>query len=109
MNKGLLGPEWFGCCNTGRRPALFHSINGKWVIGPELSCREVLERRLHYSTKRKHDCVTVLKTRSVAIKVFKGLCKEVETWNEEQKANYQRERIKAREGDLAAVLNLGVL
>ncbi len=109
--KGFLGPEWFGCCGTGRRPAMFHSVNGKWVIGPELACREVLEQHLHYGKTRRLVVsgteVYVLKTRNSARYVFDRLCNEVETWNEVQKATYERERAKARKGDLAAALNMG--
>jgi hypothetical protein len=106
--KGYLGPEWFGCCNTGRRPAIFHSINGKWVVGPEISARETLEQHLHYGPKRRIQVsgasVLVCKTRTSAIHGFTKLCAEVETWNEVQKATYQRDRVKAATGDLAAAL-----
>ncbi len=109
--KGYLGPEYFGCCNTGRRPALFHSVNGKWIVGPELACREALEQNLHCGTKRRHQVsgskVYVCKTRQSAVYDFGLLCKEVETWNKTQKASYERECAKARKGDLSAALSMG--
>jgi hypothetical protein len=108
--KGYLGPEYFGCCGTGRRPAIFHSINGKWVVGTELSAREAIRKALHYGNKRLLDCngpVTVLKTKKAAVAAFTKLCEVVEDWNLSQRREYETTREKAKSGDMAAVLKLG--
>jgi hypothetical protein len=108
--KGYLGPEYFGCCGTGRRPAIFHSINGKWVVGPELSAREAIKRALHYGNKRSYECngpVMVRRTKKAAIAAFTDLCETVENWNLQQRREYETTREKAKSGDMAAVLKMG--
>jgi hypothetical protein len=88
LGKGFLGPEFFGCHNTGMRTAIFHAKNNKWVVGPEMYARIVLREAGHYSNKRLHKfntrIVYVFKGRGSAIKKFNELCSEIMAWNEQQ-------------------------
>jgi len=36
--RGYKGPEFYGCCNTGLAPCIFHSRSGGYVVGPEIPC-----------------------------------------------------------------------
>ena len=39
--KAFVGPEAFGCCNTGTRPMILHSRATRlWLVGPELAVVE---------------------------------------------------------------------
>ena len=44
--KGYKGPEFYGCYNTGMAPAIFHSRQGCYIVGPELRCRDAMRAGL---------------------------------------------------------------
>ena len=86
-NQGLLGPEWLGCINSGRRPLIYKTINKTYLVGYQFDverCREnylwITEpgRKLQYKSRGKgkkrteicHTPVWHLKGRAAAIKKF---------------------------------------
>lgn len=108
---GYKGPEFFGCYNTGLAPSIFHSRTGKFVVGPELRCRDAMrEGALLTGAKTVGDGrmkVWVYKTRSRAVHKFMELCGAQIMENAVLRAEYDETRARAAKGDLAAALHLG--
>ena len=69
--KGLKGPEFYGCFNTGMAPCIFHSRTGKYVVGPQLCCQDAMHAGL---TGRKMGAVYIYKNRASAVHRFMVLC-----------------------------------
>ena len=109
--KGYKGPEAFGCFNTGMAPAIFHSRTGKYIVGPELRCRDAMRAGLLLGRQRTHGegghRVYMFKTRKPAIAKFMALC-EAQTADNKATAEHVRNLCnKAKQGDIAAALALG--
>lgn len=98
-NKYYVGPEWFGCINTGRRPMLWHwseKNNNIFVVGWELDVKSIFD--LYYKDRemvfwlfnnrfgkhKKKDCWK-FRTRQTALKKFQALCDKVDSFNETEK------------------------
>ncbi len=110
--KGFKGAEFFGCFNTGMAPAIFHSKTGKYLVGPEIPCREAMERFITLSNKRVWDDrhgrrVWLFKGRGPAVKKFMELCQAREDENANIRREYQETKAKAAAGDIGAALKLG--
>jgi len=108
---GYKGPEFFGCFNTGMAPAIFHSITGKYVVGPEIPCRDamrqgdtLLGRRTVGEGRRK---VCIFAGRKPAVVKFMVLCGAQIMENYGVRQDYLATRHKAAQGDLAAALAFG--
>jgi len=104
--KGLLGPEYAGCCNSGTRPLIMRSkvLDGDFWVGPELyvsdarhvAIREFYRlngkrRRVYRIGKRRR--VYRFKSRAPAVAKFRELCAEVLRFND----GIRREREQAAE------------
>lgn len=109
--KGFSGPEFYGCCNTGTRPCIFHLKLGGWSVGPEMACREAMRFGLTYKTKTYYGegnrRVWFYKTRVSAVRRFTTLCEARIAENEAIRAEHLATLAKAKAGDMEAVLALG--
>lgn len=108
---GYKGPEFYGCFNTGMAPCIFHSRTGKYVVGPELRCRDAMRIGVTLTDTRAcgegNQRVWLFKSRKPAVAKFVAL---VEAQIQENRAVRQEHidtLVKARKGDIAAVLALG--
>jgi hypothetical protein len=111
IGKGFKGPEYPGCFNTGMAPAIFHSRQGKYVVGREMPCRDAMRNSLPQSSKRCHGegnrKVFIFKGRKAAVNKFLALCGAAILENNRVRSEYRETLDKARKGDMAAVLALG--
>ncbi|MEN6367761.1 MAG: hypothetical protein ABFC88_13195 [Thermoguttaceae bacterium] len=110
--RGYKGPEFYGCCNTGLAPAIFHSRTGKYVVGPEIPCRDAMREGLTLGNKRVHGKdprrrVWIFKGRKPAIAKFMALCGARILENETIRREHAGTARKAASGDLVAALKLG--
>lgn len=109
--KGFKGPEFYGCFNTGLAPAIFHSRTGKYVVGPEIPCREAmqagacLDRKRTWGTDDRRK-VYIFKGRAAAVSKFLALCGAAILQNHQIRQEHIETARKARGGDMAAVLAL---
>jgi hypothetical protein len=98
--RGILGPEWYGSINTGRRPMIYHAKSGVYVVGFRNDVDDFLP--LQYSPRFQHKRVIHLddwpkdrkvyrfKTRGPAVEQFKVLCREVLQWNRKQQQEHEQ-------------------
>jgi len=109
--RGYKGPEFYGCFNTGMAPCIFHSRTGKWVVGPELRCRDAMRAGLTLGSKRRHGegrrAVWIFKGRKAAVAKFMALCGARILENDAVRREHAATLEKARRGDIAAALALG--
>jgi hypothetical protein len=109
--KGFKGPEFYGCYNTGVAPSIFHSRTGKYVVGPELRCRDAMRAALTLTSHRVigkgRDRVWMFKSRKPAVAKFTALCDAVIRENADVARQHAATRAAAGRGDLAAALALG--
>jgi len=109
--KGYKGPEFYGCYNTGVAPSIFHSRTGKYVVGPELRCRDAMRAGITLLGKRVHgegkEQVWLFKSRKPAVAKFVALAVAQEQENRAMRQEHAATLEKARQGDMAAVLALG--
>lgn len=101
--KAFVGSEAFGCCNTGTRPMILHSIaTGLWLVGPELAVGEVRnavcfgENRGKRKLVRMAHTVHIYKTRGPAVKRFQANVNEQRAMNERLRAGYDEAAADAR-------------
>jgi len=109
---GYKGPEFYGCCNTGMAPAIFHSRCGKYYVGPELRCRDAMRAGIGYFAKVRtigegRQKVWLFKGRAAAVRKFLVLCGAQLMENEKMRREHTETACKAARGDLAAALALG--
>lgn len=112
-NSGFLGPEYFGCCGTGRRPKILHcGYSGRYLVGADLDVYELRSQAIHKPRTRIHrkgrQVMWAFKTRGPAVRKFTELCREVIEWNESERKSYNETRRRARAGDMAATISLGM-
>lgn len=77
--QGYKGPEHYGCFNTGMASCIFHSRTGRYVVGPEIPCRDAMRagltlvehKRVHGEGRRR---VWIFKGRKAAVAKFMALC-----------------------------------
>lgn len=109
--RGYKGPEFYGCYNTGMAPCIFHSRTGKWVVGPELRCRDAMRAGLTLQNVFCHgegrQRVWIFKTRRNAVAKFTELCITQTKENNDLRREHDATLEKARRGDMAAALALG--
>jgi len=108
---GYNGPEFYGCCNTGMAPCIFHSRTGKYLVGPELRCQDAMQQGVTFTSKRTwgegRQRVWLFKGRKPAVAKFMALCGAQIIENENMRRDHAETLDKARKGDMAAVLHLG--
>ena len=111
QGQGYKGPEFFGCFNTGVAPSIFHSHTGKYVVGPELRCRDTMRAALTLTSHRVigagRDRVWLFKGRGPAVSKFLALCGAVIMENADMARKYAEARAAAARGDIGAALSLG--
>ncbi len=111
--RGYKGPEFYGCCNTGLAPCIFHSHSGKYVVGPEIPCDYAMHKAaVMLSNKRvwRDDYgrqVWLYKSRKPAVAKFMAICGAQVIENENMRREHAETLDKARKGDMAAALRLG--
>lgn len=109
--RGYKGPEFYGCYNTGMAPCIFHSRTGKWVVGPELRCRDAMRAGIMLQNVFCHgkgrQRVWIFKTHKNAVAKFTDLCITQTRENDAMRREHSATLEKARRGDMAAVLALG--
>ena len=119
----VVGPDHYGCCNTGMAPALFRSkflhdhfrYRYKFAIGPEVFV-EAAVRMLVFDKvppgqafvefNGGRDRVTFAVTYKTARKRFDFLVAEITVANAAARAKHMALRTRAKAGDMAAVLGL---
>lgn len=110
---GYKGPEFYGCFNTGMAPCIFHSRTGKYVVGPEIPCRDAMRAGMTLFDKRTakgsdpRRIVWIFKGRKAAVAKFLALCGAQILENERQRQAHAAARAAAARGDLAAAVALG--
>ena len=109
--KAFVGPEAFGCCNTGTRPMSLHSrATGLWLVGPELAVDEARSavcfgaERAKRTLVRMGKTVHIYKTRGPAVKRFQDNVDEQRAMNERLKASYDAAADDARSADPEAAI-----
>ena len=93
--KAFVGSEAFGCCNTGTRPMILHSVaTGLWLVGPELAVGEVRNavcvwpRPKVRKMVRMGRTVHIYRTRGPAVRRFQDNVEEQRAMNLRLKAGY---------------------
>lgn len=108
--KGFKGPEALGCFNTGFAPAIFHSRSGKYVVGPEMCCRDAMREGLTLQNRRVHGQggrrVYFFKGRAAAVAKFQAICAAQMEVNTIMLREHAETKAAASRGDLAATLAL---
>lgn len=109
--RGLSGPEFYGCFNTGMAPSIFHSRTGKYIVGPELRCRDAMRNGVTFTDARVHgdgnQRVWIYKGRKPAVAKFMAMCGAQIMENETIRRDHAETAAKAAKGDIAAALHLG--
>ncbi len=111
--QGYKGLEFYGCFNTGMAPAIFHSRTGKYVVGPEIPCRDAMRIGVCLTDTRVDKgrdlrrTVWIFKGRKAAVNKFLALCGARIIENEAVRREHAETARRARAGDMAAVLALG--
>jgi len=112
--QGYKGPEFFGCFNTGLAPAIFYSRSGKYVVGPEIPCRDAMRAGMTLFAKVRvvngadpRRKVWIFKSRAAAVRKFLALCGARLLENDAMRREYAETARRAAAGDVAAVLALG--
>lgn len=114
-NRGYLGPEYYGCCGTGRRPLILHcGYSRRYIVGPELAIDVGLRSKIMANPSRRiwridRDTVYAFRSRGAAVAKWRELCAEVIRYNDETRAAAKRDLEAARKGDMGALLRLGDL
>ena len=108
---GISGPEFYGCFNTGMAPSIFHSRTGKYVVGPELRCRDAMRERVTLTDARHHgdgnQRVWLYNGRKPAVAKFMAMCGAQILENHAIACDHAKTAEKAAKGDFAAALHLG--
>lgn len=104
--KAFVGPEAFGCCNTGTRPMILRSgATGLWLVGPQLAVYEARDSVCFGGNKGKRTLVRmgrtvhIYKTRGPAVRRFQDNVDEQRAMNLRLKAGYDSAADDARSAD----------
>jgi hypothetical protein len=111
IGQGYGGAEFYGCCNTGTRPAIFRMHLGGWSVGPEEVCRKCMRLGLSYNDHRTYgegrNRVWFYKSRPAAVKKFTELNNVRLAENEAVRAEHRATLAKAQSGDIGAAIAFG--
>lgn len=107
-----IGPDFYGCCNTGTAPAILKSRHvARFFVGPELAIESAVYAVLADKAKQVfvsgRDKVFIFKTAANAKAKFAELVKAACERNRQIAADHRRDRDLAAKGDMAAALRLG--
>ena len=112
--KGVRGPDFYGCCNTGMAPAIVHSrVAGRYLVGPELYITEFeyVFQIFKQPRKRKFTfdngrVVHAFRTRKAAVELFQQLAAAAKAQNDKIAEQHKSDLVAARSGDLEAASRL---
>jgi hypothetical protein len=118
---GLVGPEFFGCVNTGSRPTIYRSKlggNWQWIVCREIdlaeakmcnSFKHTAQRRVIDSLESKGQKLYFFRTSKSAFKKWKELVDKRKADNQAAADEVRRaqEALKANRFDIGAALTLG--
>lgn len=112
--KGVRGPEFYGCCNTGLAPVIVHSkVAGRYLVGPELYASELQYTFQIFKNPRKRKfvfdgnrTVHAFKTRKAAVELFHEQCDAVAEQNNRIRQQHQADLVAAQNGDMTAASRL---
>ena len=112
--KGVRGPDFYGCCNTGMAPAIVHSnVAGRYLVGPELYVSDFQYTFQIFKQPRKRKfvfdgcrVVHAFKTRKAAVELFQQQCAAAKAQNDKIADEHRRDLAAAQSGDLAAASRL---
>jgi hypothetical protein len=93
-------------------PAIFHSRTGKYVVGPEIPCRDAMRACACLDNKRTWGTdprrkVYIFKGRAAAVSKFLALCGAAILQNHQIRQEHIETARKAKAGDIGAALALG--
>lgn len=123
--KMFIGPDHYGCMNTGLAPTLLHSKflhdhpsagrGYRFAIGPEVFVQEAVRKlvlgkvppgQAYAEFNDGRDRVTFAKTYATAKRRFGFLVDEITKANAKVRATHLRLRRRAAKGDMKAVMSL---
>jgi len=111
VGRGIIGPEYFGCCGTGQRPTIRRIADGRYVVGTEYAAdtlRPMLTGCMDKRIFRKgRETVWAFKSRKPAVDKFHELCGVVRKFNQDTREAAARDMAAAAKGDIGAALRLG--
>jgi len=103
--KGRLGPEHYGCMNTGMRPCIYKTKwSGLFFVGMEFDVQTAIDIRKNHSghvrkfreNPKSRRWVQITKGRGPAVERFYELCNEVLSWNQREQKSHQDALVKSR-------------
>ena len=123
LGKFVIGPDHYGCMNTGLAPGLLKSRkfkaygnlvdNYKFAVGPQLFIEDAISAKCFGKSTGKtfhkvdnHYIVKFFKTAKPAKAYFEKLCQVIIESNQESRKDHQANIDKAKKGDMQAALNL---
>jgi hypothetical protein len=117
MGQGIVGPDYYGCINSGKAPVISKDkhiakyTNGEkqFAVGRmsgvsyyELFCAIINEDKAYF----KCHGIRLFKTYKTEKKCFTKMIKEVELWNRRQAEKHHALKQKAAQSDVGAEWNL---
>jgi len=124
LGQKCIGPDHYGCMNTGLAPAMLHSrwlhehpLSNRgflYVIGPDIYLQQAAKMLISGAVPADHSFVefsdkirvTFARTYDVAKERFAFLVNEITEQNARIRARHQAVRSKALTGDMQAALDL---
>lgn len=109
--KAFAGPEYAGCCGTGKRPVIVHSkAAGRYLVGTEFAIDTLRMKAILESKQRifrsGSETLWAFKSRKPAVAKFLELCRPVEEYNAKMRAERARLKAQATRGDIGAAIGL---
>ena len=125
LGRMVVGPDYYGCHNTGLAPAILHSIwlqrhplsnrGFHYVVGPQVHLQDAARKLIagdvpqdasfvEFGDGRRR--VTFARTYKTALTRFAFLVDEITKANTAAQAQHQRLLAKAQRGDFQATLDL---
>lgn len=113
IGQMIVGPDAYGCINSGMAPAICHSRIAKkhlekpWVVGRHFEIKfNNIENILKSMRNEPTPYVKFFKKSKPAWKEFDRLCKQMLESNRQDVEHVRKLRTQAKNGDMDAVLSL---
>lgn len=100
--KGITGPEYTGCCNSGARPILYKTVSGnyKFIVCTELGFRDARYLNLFKNEAGKRVQLVnggkkawYFESYKTAKKKFAELCAEITDFNDGERKKHENYRV----------------